>query len=400
MRLFFLLAGFLAVTIVPGATTARAQFMVDHEQSGFRMRGLHGSGGIIKRSFESDREATGVFREILAATGIPGVAERIVVRASADTQNAEAQISDNNQRYIFYNASFMQEMQAKTGRYWSLVFVVAHEVGHHIAGHLDFQGQNHQIELEADRYAGFILGRMGASYDDAIAAVRTIASVEASISHPPRDQRIQAVSLGWSDGRGPQRPSVNEVNRRQNEAPGIPTESTGNIRTASAQPIRPPRPRSGTETCAPRQAQSGRDEYCVSSVLTPEHGNAYGPHNLFDGRTDTAWVEGQFSHGVGEWIVVEFDTARDVQGLTLRNGYAKNADIFDKNSRVQELGLTFSNGERRTVKVRDNSDPQTITWPQAVRAYWVQVAIQSVVRGSKYADTAISELSIQSTKAP
>jgi hypothetical protein len=135
-------------------------------------------------------------------------------------------------------------------------------------------------------------------------------------------------------------------------------------------------------------------------VLTPQHGNTYGPENLFDSRTDTAWVEGKSSYGVGEWIVVEFDGARDVQGLTLRNGYAKNTDIFEKNSRVGELALTFSSGEKRTVQVRDNSDPQTITLPQAVRAHWVQIAIQSVVRGNKYADTAISELSVQSTKAP
>ena len=246
MRPLFLLAGF-ATGIILVASPIQAQFMVDHEQSGYQMRGLHGSGARIKRSFESDREAAGVFREILTATGIPGVAERIVIRASADTQNAEAQISESNQRYIFYNANFMQEMQAKTGRYWSLVFVVAHEIGHHIAGHLDFQGQNHQVELEADRYAGFILGRMGASYEDTIAAVRTIASAEASVSHPPRDQRLQAVSLGWSDGRGPQRPSVNEVAKRQSEPPVLSTENTANIRTASAQLIRPPRPRSGTE---------------------------------------------------------------------------------------------------------------------------------------------------------
>ena len=328
------------------------------------------------------------------------MAERISVRASADTQNAEAQISDSNQRYIFYNASFMQEMQAKTGRYWSLVFVVAHEVGHHIAGHLDFQDQNHQVELEADRYAGFILGRMSASYDDTISAVRAIASADGSASHPPRDQRIQAVSLGWSDGSGPQRPPVNEAAKRPEDSPVSPKETSTNVRTASAQPIRLPRPRSGTENCAVRPTLNGRDEYCVSSVLKPQPGNTYGAQNLFDGRTDTAWVEGHSSYGIGEWVVVEFDAARDIQGLMLRNGYAKNADIFDNNSRVDELALTFSNGEKRTVKLRDTGDPQTITLPQIVRAHWVQIAIQSVVRGSKYADTAISELSVQSAKAP
>ncbi len=185
------------------ALSAKAQFVVEHNESGHRLRGLHGVvSKQIVRSFESDKEASLVFREILSATGIPGFADRISLRASAETENAEAQIGENGQRYIFYNSAFMQELRARTGRYWSLVFVVAHEVGHHIAGHLDFKGENHRVELEADRYAGFILGRMGASYEDVAATARTIGTVEATSSHPARAQRIQAVSLGWSDGRG------------------------------------------------------------------------------------------------------------------------------------------------------------------------------------------------------
>jgi hypothetical protein len=189
------------------AAPASAQFIIDHESSGKRLRGLHGPASpAIKRSFESDREAAATFREILSATGIPGVADRILVRASAETANAEAQVGEDGQRYIFYNSTFMRELGARTSKYWSLVFVIAHEVGHHIAGHLDFAGQNHRVELEADRYAGFILGRMGATHQEAIAAVDGIGSGAASATHPPRDQRIQIVSLGWNDGAGSPQP--------------------------------------------------------------------------------------------------------------------------------------------------------------------------------------------------
>ena len=197
------------ITVVLGlassaiAAPADAQFIIDHETSGKRLRGLHGPASpAIRRSFESDREAAATFREILAATGIPGVADRIQVRASAETANAEAQVGEDGQRYIFYNSTFMRELGAKTHQFWSQVFVIAHEVGHHIAGHLDFAGQNHRVELEADRYAGFILGRMGATHDEAIAAVDGIGAGAGSATHPPRDQRIQIVSLGWNDGAG------------------------------------------------------------------------------------------------------------------------------------------------------------------------------------------------------
>jgi hypothetical protein len=203
-RFWGALAAVLALGVIAGP--ADAQFIIDHETSGKRLRGLHAAGGTrIKRSFEADREATSTFREILAATGIPGVADRIQVRASAETANAEAQVGEDGQRYIFYNSTFMRELSARTSQYWALVFVIAHEVGHHIAGHLDFAGQDHRVELEADRYAGFILGRMGASHDEAMAAVGAIGAGAATSTHPPRDQRIQIVSLGWNDGAGPQR---------------------------------------------------------------------------------------------------------------------------------------------------------------------------------------------------
>jgi hypothetical protein len=46
--------------------------------------------------------------------------------------------------------------------------------------------------------AGFILRRLG-SLDEAQAAFRTF-SEEASQTHPSRAQRLQAVTLGWTDG--------------------------------------------------------------------------------------------------------------------------------------------------------------------------------------------------------
>jgi len=201
----------LAFSFIANGLTrqADAQFIIDHETSGKQLRGLHGPlAPRIKRSFEADREAVSTFREILSATGIPGAADRIQVRASAETANAEAQVGEDGQRYIFYNSTFMRELGAKTQQYWALVFVIAHEVGHHIAGHLDFAGQNHRVELEADRYAGFILGRMGANHDEALTAVGAIGSGAATSTHPPRDQRVQIVSLGWNDGAGPQRARV------------------------------------------------------------------------------------------------------------------------------------------------------------------------------------------------
>lgn len=215
----------LVLLVVGSAGPVSAQFMVDHDQSGQRVRGLHGPlAPAIRRSFDSDREATTVFRDILAATGIPGVAERIQVRASADTPNAAAQIGEQGQRYIFFNSTFMRRIAERSGLYWSQVFVIAHEVGHHIAGHLDFDGQNHRVELEADRYGGFILGRMGASHDDAVAAVTAVGGAPTE-THPAVADRIQIVSLGWKDGAGPARPLAPPVAAAPVSPPSAPPAS-------------------------------------------------------------------------------------------------------------------------------------------------------------------------------
>jgi hypothetical protein len=270
----------LALACCTLAAPAMAQFIVDHEKSGKQLRGLHGpAANSIKRSFEADRDALGTFREILAATGIPGMADRIQVRASAETANAEAQLGADGQRYIFYNSTFMRELSAKTRQYWSLVFVIAHEVGHHIAGHLDFAGDNHRVELEADRYAGFILGRMGASHDEAIAAVGAIGTGSASATHPPRDQRVQIVSLGWNDGAGPVRPRTDTPPRVADNPPPSPQTSSPAQRPTAPQRLvateQPPPPAFTPPATPPAPApRAGSSDVSYAyRVNTRLHGN-------------------------------------------------------------------------------------------------------------------------------
>ena len=270
MRPSFWSALVLGVACSALAVPASVQFIIDHESSGKRLRGLHGpTSPAIRRSFESDREAAGVFREILSATGIPGVADRIQVRASAETANAEAQIGEDGQRYIFYNSTFMRELGARTRQFWSQVFVIAHEVGHHIAGHLDFAGQNHRVELEADRYAGFILGRMGATHDEAIAAIGAIGSNSGSSTHPPRDQRTQIVSLGWNDG----------------------ASGPGQQRSIAAPPVPPPAPPSVAATPPPSLPPTAARPLAVPPAATvppkvvPSGNYAYRGSTRLEGRT-------------------------------------------------------------------------------------------------------------------
>lgn len=181
-------------------TTASAQLMRDHDSEG-GVRGFHSLGRqTITRSFQSDNEARAEFDRILSAVGLDWITDRITLRATDATPNAEASIGKNGERLIFYNATFMQNVKQKTTDHWSLVSILAHEIGHHLAFHTEVDGRHHEFELEADYFSGFVLRRLGATLDQAHAAIRMISPKEASPTHPGLDQRLQVITVGWTNG--------------------------------------------------------------------------------------------------------------------------------------------------------------------------------------------------------
>jgi hypothetical protein len=201
MHLRALLASLYFVSFVAIATSpALAQLVMNHEGKA-HVRGFHGggTGRSITRSFQSDAQARAEFDRILSAVGLNWISDRILLRASAETVNAEAGISRQGERFIFYNALFMQKLKERTSEQWSLVSVIAHELGHHVAFHTELRGNDHKYELEADYFSGFVLRRLGATLDQSLAAMRSISPKEATPTHPALDERLQVITLGWTD---------------------------------------------------------------------------------------------------------------------------------------------------------------------------------------------------------
>ncbi len=186
-------------------------------------------------------------------------------------------------------------------------------------------------------------------------------------------------------------PSASRVEPAQAPQPtsaSAPAEQKLATPTAASSDLPPPH--APNEDCS----RSGDMTVCASSALTPAQGSSYGPRNLADGDDKTAWVEGSNGQGLGEFVVLEFDTPRMVRGLTIRNGYDKSADIFAKNSRVKDVELRFSSGESVTATLNDQPGPQHLALSQPIEAKWVELVIRSVYPGSKYADTAINEITV------
>lgn len=154
-------------------------------------------------NFVSLSEAEHAAARIMDAAGLRTVDFQILV--AEETRNAAAGIPVSgpyaNRRVIMYDPVLLQNIERRAGE-WGPMGVMAHEVAHHLLGHTVFgDGSNPPAELDADFYTGFILNRMGASLEDAQAGMRVVASRRGSASHPPRDERLEAIALGWDKAR-------------------------------------------------------------------------------------------------------------------------------------------------------------------------------------------------------
>ncbi|HEX2629076.1 MAG TPA: M48 family metalloprotease, partial [Chitinophagaceae bacterium] len=104
-------------------------------------------------------------------------------------------------RYILYGNDFLNEIDSTSNTYWASISIFAHEIGHHLCGHtLDMLGSRPDKELEADRFSGFIMYKLGATLEQAQAAMVAIGNPSYVSTHPPLPNRLAAIRNGWNAG--------------------------------------------------------------------------------------------------------------------------------------------------------------------------------------------------------
>ena len=109
---------------------------------------------------------------------------------------------------VLYNPGFLTHLELSSGSKWAAISVIAHEIGHHLAGHTlprnPLEGLKHpwKRELEADFYSGICLARLGATPEDLQRAQRLLFSLWGSESHPDSPRRIREINRGWMEGGG------------------------------------------------------------------------------------------------------------------------------------------------------------------------------------------------------
>ena len=160
-------------------------------------------------SFSSNLDADSALDRILEVVGL---SKNFVLAPCSDINNAVA-VSFKGVRYILYDPEFMSMLSRNTSN-WTNLFILAHEVGHHVNGHsLDlvlYAGEivdapelkkKREQELEADEFAGFVLAKLGASLNQTTSSVSKLSNEDDTYStHPKRDRRISSIKKGWEKG--------------------------------------------------------------------------------------------------------------------------------------------------------------------------------------------------------
>jgi hypothetical protein len=149
--------------------------------------------------FTSDKAANEALENIVKHTGLP----INFTLMAGNVPNAAAvircdQATNDCQRYIVYNQDFMLRVKQRTKTDWAAVSILAHEIGHHLSGHTLLSGGSRpQLELEADKFSGFVLYNMGATLEEAQIAINTFVGETQSATHPGRSARVAAITNGW-----------------------------------------------------------------------------------------------------------------------------------------------------------------------------------------------------------
>lgn len=138
---------------------------------------------------------------IMGYTGLPA---NFVVTAGPVPNALAVILLDKQQvpqRVIAFNPNFMDATQQLTGgNQWGPASIMAHEIGHHLSGHtITSGGSRPGIELEADKFSGYVLYKMGAPLAEATKAIDAIGSETEQVTHPAKSRRIAAITQGWQE---------------------------------------------------------------------------------------------------------------------------------------------------------------------------------------------------------
>jgi tetratricopeptide (TPR) repeat protein len=222
-------------------------------------------------NFMSDSEAENALNKILNTIG---ASKNFVLTPCSNINNAAA-TSYKGIRYILYDTEFMQSINSKTNN-WSSLAILAHEIGHHINGHaLDITmylggvveaeslANQRKQELEADEFAGFVLARLGANLNSALAFTEIFIEKDDTYdTHPTKSKRVNAVRKGFNKAGG------DSTLSNTNNAPTEYTQKNSNMSVEEYY-------NRGVERQNSKNYNGAISDYTNAIRIKPDYGSAY-----------------------------------------------------------------------------------------------------------------------------
>lgn len=151
----------------------------------------------------------------------------------------------------------------------------------------------------------------------------------------------------------------------------------------------------------------GPDTVTATSQLEKNGKITYDGKNIHDYTFKTAWVEGVKGHGKGESVTYHFgEYAPRITHIIVANGYVKSNKAWKENSRVKTLKLYYNDKPVALLQLEDIMGIQTFNFEDTPfgtprkengetineKPWTLRFEIVDVYPGSKYDDTAISEI--------
>jgi Peptidase family M48 len=149
----------------------------------------------LASKFQSVYEARDILKSMLDTIKWK---QNFSIREQNGINNAYATILQNK-RWIIYDNDFLENLDTYAATKWASISVLAHEMGHHYYNHVvSGKGSTIPTEIEADAFSGYIMNKLGATLEQSVAAMKTIATDRASSTHPAKADRLSSITKGWT----------------------------------------------------------------------------------------------------------------------------------------------------------------------------------------------------------
>ena len=112
-----------------------------------------------------------------------------------------------------------------------------------------------------------------------------------------------------------------------------------------------------------------------------------------DGDTKTCWAEGVQGYGIGENIVISFNSTYRVSGMNIWIGHQKTEELFYKNGRPLAVRIIGSDGSNEIYNLNDTIGVQRVNFTRPIDVSNIKIIVEKIAPGNKYEDTCIAEVS-------